>query len=104
MMALQKWNGGVIIISHDEKFITTVANQVSLRILHVAHSFIIICHSFGCVVKARSRNSKEMYRLTRYLINQHDLIAFTDIMHYPGPYCQQHQVKAIVPVQQLAIG
>ncbi|KJA29324.1 hypothetical protein HYPSUDRAFT_32729 [Hypholoma sublateritium FD-334 SS-4] len=28
MMALQKWNGGVIIISHDEKFITTVANQL----------------------------------------------------------------------------
>jgi len=28
MVALQKWNGGVIIISHDEKFITTVANQV----------------------------------------------------------------------------
>ncbi|KAF4623235.1 hypothetical protein D9613_002001 [Agrocybe pediades] len=28
MVALQKWNGGVIIISHDEKFITTVANQL----------------------------------------------------------------------------
>ncbi|KAF8973848.1 P-loop containing nucleoside triphosphate hydrolase protein [Flammula alnicola] len=28
MLALQKWNGGVIIISHDEKFITTVANQL----------------------------------------------------------------------------
>ena len=29
MAALQKWNGGVIIISHDERFITTVANEVS---------------------------------------------------------------------------
>ncbi|KIM47987.1 hypothetical protein M413DRAFT_439681 [Hebeloma cylindrosporum] len=28
MLALQKWNGGVIIISHDERFITTVADQL----------------------------------------------------------------------------
>ncbi|KAH9486717.1 Protein GCN20 [Psilocybe cubensis] len=28
MTALEKWNGGVIIISHDERFITTVANQL----------------------------------------------------------------------------
>jgi ATP-binding cassette subfamily F protein 3 len=29
MLALEKWNGGVIIISHDERFITTVAKEVS---------------------------------------------------------------------------
>ena len=29
MVALQKWNGGVIIISHDERFITTVAKEVN---------------------------------------------------------------------------
>ncbi|KAF8640386.1 hypothetical protein AX17_000056 [Amanita inopinata Kibby_2008] len=28
MTALQKWNGGVIIISHDERFITAVANEL----------------------------------------------------------------------------
>lgn len=28
MVALQKWNGGVIVISHDERFITTVANEL----------------------------------------------------------------------------
>jgi hypothetical protein len=28
MTALKTWNGGVIIISHDEKFITTVASEV----------------------------------------------------------------------------
>ncbi|KAF9535793.1 P-loop containing nucleoside triphosphate hydrolase protein [Crepidotus variabilis] len=28
MTALQKWNGGVIIISHDERFITTVAKEL----------------------------------------------------------------------------
>ncbi|KAJ7071577.1 P-loop containing nucleoside triphosphate hydrolase protein [Mycena amicta] len=28
MVALQKWNGGVIIISHDERFITTVAQEL----------------------------------------------------------------------------
>lgn len=29
MHALDQWNGGVIIISHDERFITTVAKQAS---------------------------------------------------------------------------
>lgn len=28
MSALNKWNGGVIIISHDERFITSVAKEV----------------------------------------------------------------------------
>ncbi|GLB36597.1 putative ABC transporter [Lyophyllum shimeji] len=28
MVALQKWNGGVILISHDERFITTVAKEL----------------------------------------------------------------------------
>ncbi|KAF8912884.1 P-loop containing nucleoside triphosphate hydrolase protein [Gymnopilus junonius] len=28
MLALKKWNGGVIIISHDERFITTVAKEL----------------------------------------------------------------------------
>ena len=28
MTALKKWNGGVILISHDERFITSVANEV----------------------------------------------------------------------------
>jgi len=28
MAALGKWNGGVIIISHDERFITQVAEEV----------------------------------------------------------------------------
>jgi len=28
MEALSSWNGGVILISHDERFITKVANQL----------------------------------------------------------------------------
>jgi ATPase subunit of ABC transporter with duplicated ATPase domains len=28
MMALNTWNGGVIVISHDERFITSVAKEV----------------------------------------------------------------------------
>lgn len=28
MLALSKWNGGVIIISHDERFITSVAKEL----------------------------------------------------------------------------
>ena len=32
MAALQKWNGGIIIISHDEKFITAVAKEVVIPV------------------------------------------------------------------------
>lgn len=35
MHALKTWNGGVILISHDERFITTVAQEVSLFFLCV---------------------------------------------------------------------
>ena len=31
MQALTAWNGGVILISHDERFITTVAKEVSIH-------------------------------------------------------------------------
>jgi hypothetical protein len=33
MHALTSWNGGVIIISHDERFITTVAKEVSILMI-----------------------------------------------------------------------
>ena len=39
MLALSSWNGGVIVISHDERFITSVAQEV--RDL----PFSRICHS-----------------------------------------------------------
>ena len=32
MSALSSWNGGVIVISHDERFITTVAKEVRLLV------------------------------------------------------------------------
>ena len=31
MLALSTWNGGVIVISHDERFITSVAKEVRGR-------------------------------------------------------------------------
>ena len=36
MNALKTWNGGVILISHDERFITSVANEVC-RLLLMGH-------------------------------------------------------------------
>lgn len=38
MLALKTWNGGVIIISHDERFITTVADEVN--------QFLSECYSY----------------------------------------------------------
>lgn len=70
MMALQKWNGGVIIISHDEKFITTVANQVRLIVgCLTTFSDIGIPSSSGSVETAQSSSSREMCKLTRILLS-----------------------------------
>lgn len=41
MDALKVWNGGSIVISHDEKFITTVAHEVS----HISNSRSILNNS-----------------------------------------------------------
>ena len=40
MFALNKWNGGVIVISHDERFITSVAREVWYRF--VMNNFICL--------------------------------------------------------------
>ena len=38
MLALSTWNGGVIVISHDERFITSVAKEVrSLPLSRICH-------------------------------------------------------------------
>jgi ATP-binding cassette subfamily F protein 3 len=42
MNALQTWNGGVIIISHDERFITTVAKEVGTCCSHKKHGRLIV--------------------------------------------------------------
>ena len=66
MVALQKWNGGVIIISHDERFITTVAKEVWLFdwvLLMEPHRVV----SSGSVETTRLPSSKAMYRCTRYV-------------------------------------
>jgi ATP-binding cassette subfamily F protein 3 len=39
MVALSTWNGGVIVISHDERFITSVAKDVrGLLLSRICHS------------------------------------------------------------------
>jgi len=50
MAALNSWNGGVIVISHDERFITTVAKEVSLPKLCVGCSLSFF--SYGCALMA----------------------------------------------------
>jgi hypothetical protein len=65
MSALQTWNGGVIIISHDERFITSVAKEVT-TIRHARIIFInFYIHSSGCVEMGRLANSEGMFRVIR---------------------------------------
>jgi ATPase subunit of ABC transporter with duplicated ATPase domains len=47
MAALQKWNGGVIVISHDERFITKVANEVSSVLVSMKGQLTDICEVVG---------------------------------------------------------
>jgi len=65
MSALQKWNGGVIIISHDERFITTVANQVVSPAESLDRTSCWHSHSSGFVVMELSRNSGVMCKVIR---------------------------------------
>jgi ATP-binding cassette subfamily F protein 3 len=61
MLALGKWNGGVIVISHDERFITSVAKEVRgpccFSCATLTRSISI---SSGCVEMVQSQNSKAM--------------------------------------------
>lgn len=49
MAALSTWNGGVIVISHDERFITTVAKEVSVR-KSVYLGCCLSLSSYGCAL------------------------------------------------------
>ena len=64
MNALATWNGGVILISHDERFITSVAKEVSEWL----HSFGIEADrnpSSGCALTVQSLSSRATSRHTR---------------------------------------
>jgi ATPase subunit of ABC transporter with duplicated ATPase domains len=49
MAALSTWNGGVIVISHDERFITTVAKEVS-ACKSVYLGCCLSLSSYGCAL------------------------------------------------------
>lgn len=62
MLALGTWNGGVIVISHDERFITSVAKEVRGRCCLSCATLMrsVFNHSSGCVEMVQSQNSKAM--------------------------------------------
>ena len=47
MSALNVWNGGVILISHDERFITSVAKEVGEALLCLLRSILIWSSALG---------------------------------------------------------
>ncbi len=68
MTALSSWNGGVILISHDERFITKVANEVGYRLLYRFMNYANDSVSFGCARTVRCRSSRAMYKHTRWVV------------------------------------
>ena len=64
MVALQAWNGGVIVISHDERFITTVAKEVRSVFREVWRS-VLIGTSCGFAVMGQYASLWATYKATR---------------------------------------
>jgi ATPase subunit of ABC transporter with duplicated ATPase domains len=61
MAALGSWNGGVIVISHDERFITSVAKEVrdAIAVTSVLFFDVDATHaSFGYAEMAQLQSSK----------------------------------------------
>jgi ATPase subunit of ABC transporter with duplicated ATPase domains len=74
MMALNTWNGGVIVISHDERFITSVANEVRDAAAVTFVLFRRCAHSsFGYVEMAQLQSSKATWRPTRSVVDPFQL-------------------------------
>ncbi|SRR5260221_13144546 len=50
MQALETWKGGVILISHDERFITKAASEVSMTRgkVHVVHDLVSFRQLWVC--------------------------------------------------------
>lgn len=96
MLALQKWNGGVIIISHDERFITTVADQVVSAAEFLEWTSCWHSHSSGFVVMELSRNSGETCKVTRQMFScANHRRSWMSIPKIPESHCQQHQSKTV---------
>jgi ABC-type uncharacterized transport system ATPase subunit len=57
MAALQNFNGGVIVISHDERFLTTVSKEVSSQV-HLFISRPLTNNSFGFVPMVRCTSTR----------------------------------------------
>lgn len=66
MLALGTWNGGVIVISHDERFITSVAKEVRRCCCLTYHpDALIVNYSSGCAEMVQSQSSRATWRPIR---------------------------------------
>jgi len=65
MAALNTWNGGVIVISHDERFITTVAKEVSALCPMTRSAILKILSSCGFVRMELYQSSMATCKVTR---------------------------------------
>ena len=93
MIALKTWNGGVIIISHDEKFITTVANEVCslqcfLFIMLILDYQLWVCGE-GTVKKFKG--DVQSYKVIFLSIT----LRITTNCTFAEPDCEQYQGKAL---------
>ena len=95
MSALTVWNGGVILISHDERFITSVAKEVSENLFVYIGIYSDPVLSFGFAQTAPLPSSRATSRLTRFVDGPTMTLCPLVLTAFPESHCQQHQSKTL---------
>jgi len=96
MNAIESWNGGVIIISHDERFINTIAKEVSPK--HLPSTAFIGYPSSGCAQRGMSTSTRETYHRTRYSVTLQNKESLTRIAEFDRQPAEEGQTDIVAMV------
>ena len=101
MNALNVWNGGVILISHDERFITSVAKEVRKALLCSLRYTLIAFLALGMRRRHRHQVQRRRSSLQGLSTDKHsDLAARTDVFHRVSLSATSKQNLREVPVHR----
>ena len=96
MSAIESWNGGVIIISHDERFINTIAKEVCPN--HLLSTALIGYPSSGCAQRERFTSTREMYRHTRYGATLQNTGSLTRIVEFDRQSTEEGETDLVTMI------
>ena len=99
MSAIESWNGGVIIISHDERFINTIAKEVCP--IHLLSTALIGYPSSGCAPRERFTSTREMYRRTRYGATLQNTGSLTRIVEFDRQSTEEGETDIVIMISYI---